>query len=450
MPWGIPWATNGTIKHPEEKGIMKIASWLTATWLLGLWSVCGLDIAWPAGASAADTLSTEDFLNTLGVNTHLQGLTPADRWNTNINEIGRQLNFIGVRIVRDWIYRPADGQLFKDLQNAWRPDGRFWTSIVEGSPADQRKSLALSQAAYQNFPGLIYAMGGPNEEDDTYPQKLGATLPDAALVQTTLYRWAHPLGLRVSQMEFGAGWTAANGWQGNYNPTNTGSHQNYTPGPADFGAAHTYVSDPLQRMVTVLNMLRKNAQLCTPGKPVAHTEVGAYTHAHLAPRVFGQFLVMGAFDSAAAGDVGYLVYGLQDSQAEATYGFFSFPAGVAHPAARYFHTLTTLLQSTRGSYGPGAKPTFQPEALSASFANKSVSHLVMQKPTGEFVIAVWSEQLMNETAHEESETVDFGRKFAAVSVYDVQEGTAPIAVLHDVGRYTWSLEPSDTYLIELK
>ena len=57
---------------------------------------------------------------------------------------------------------------------------------------------------------------------------------------------------------------------------------------------------------------------------------------------------------------------------------------------------------------------------------------------------------MNETAHEESETVDFSRKFAAVSVYDVQEGTTPIAVPHDVGRYTWSLEPSDTYLIELK
>ena len=428
---------------------MKITKKSTLAWVLGFWAVCGWGIAQPARASAADALSTEDFLSTLGVNTHLQGLTPADRWNTNIAEIGKQLNFIGVRIVRDWIYRPADGQLFKDLQNAWRPDGRFWTSIVEGSPADQRKCLALSQSAWQNFPGLICAMGGPNEEDDPYPQKLGATLPDAALVQASLYSWAHPLGIRVSQMEFGQGWTAANGWQGNYNPANTGSRQNYVPGPADFGGAHSYLSDPQQRMVTVLNMLRKSAQLCTPGKPVAHTEVGAYTHAHLSPRVFGQFLVMGALDSTAAGDVGYLVYGLQDDATEATYGFFSFPAGVAHPAARYFHTLTTLLKSDRGSYGPGATPTFKPKALNASFAGKSTSHLVMQKPTGEFVIAVWSEQLMNESAHEDFDTIDFGRKFANVSVYDIEEGATPIADLHDVSQYTLSVEPSDTYLIVL-
>jgi hypothetical protein len=111
--------------------------------------------------------------------------------------------------------------------------------------------------------------------------------------------------------------------------------------------------------------------------------------------------------------------------------------------------MTTLLKSSRGSYGPGAKPTFQPAPLKASFTSKSASHLVMQKPTGEFVIAVWSEQLMNETAHEDSETVAFGRKFATVSVYDIEEGTTPVAVLHDVDQYTLNLEPSDTYLIVL-
>ena len=149
----------------------KIATKLAAALVLGLLAACGLGIAESQPAGAADVRSTEDFLNTLGVNTHLQGLTPSDPWNTNIHEIAKQLDFLGVRIVRDWIYRSADGRLFKDLQNAWRSDGRFWTSIVEGSPVDQRKSLALSQAVYRDFPGLICAMGGPNEEDDDYPQK---------------------------------------------------------------------------------------------------------------------------------------------------------------------------------------------------------------------------------------------------------------------------------------
>lgn len=400
-------------------------------------------------AHAEPARSTEDFLNTLGVNTHLQGLTKADPWNTDLPQIAGQLRYLGVRLVRDWIYRPSDAQLFHDLQTRWRPDGRFWTSIVEGSPADQRKSLAQTQAAVRDFPGLIHVVGGPNEEDDDYAQKLGATLPQAALVQTDLYAWAHPLGLLVSQMEPGQGWTAANGWTGNYNPANTGSHQNYTPGPADYAAAHTYLSDPAQRPVTVLNMLRRNALLCTPGKPVAHTEVGAYTQAHLSPRAYGQFMVMGALDSFAAGDVGFLVYGLQDSQPEHTYGFYGFPSGVAHPAARYFHTLTTLLASPRGGYGPGAAPTFQPTDLPLGPAGQGVSRLLLQQPTGDYVVALWAEQLLNETAHEVDETVEFGRAFADVSVYNVMDGPTPLQTLHQVARCQLRLEPSETYVLVL-
>jgi hypothetical protein len=402
-----------------------------------------------AGAQADTALSTEAVLNTLGVNTHLRGETRADPWNTNLTEIAAQLRYLGVRLVRDWPEGSADGPLFADLQSKWRPDGRFWTSIAEGSPAEQRRSLAATEAIFHQFPGLLYAVGGPNEEDNDYAQKLGATLPDAAVVQTQLYNWAHPLGLPVSQMEMGTGWTAANGWQGNYNPTNTGSHQNYTPGPADFAAAHTYLSDPNQRPSTVLTMMRRNAQLCTPGKPVAHTEIGAYTSAHLDPRVYGQFMVMATLESAAGGDVGFLVYGLQDSRPEATYGFYGFPDGVPHPAARFFHTLTTLLAATHGGYGPGATPTFQPDSLAVTVSGASVSHLLMQKPTGEFVVALWSEQRMNESAHEVAASVDFGRAFANATTFDVEDGTAPREVLHNVSQDRLVLDPSDTWLIVL-
>ncbi|MBI5833499.1 MAG: hypothetical protein HZB16_14465 [Armatimonadetes bacterium] len=402
-----------------------------------------------ARLAAEPAMSSEAFLNTLGVNTHLGGLTRDDPWNTDTTQIGEQLRYLGVRLVRDWMVSPRDLERVRALHAAWRLDGRFWTSIAEGSTKDQRDSLALTQALARDLPGLLYAVGGPNEEDDEYAQKLGATLPDAALVQRQLYDWAHPLGLLVSQMEFGAGWTAANGWQGNYNPTNTGSKQNYTPGPADFAAAHTYLSDPAQRPASIINMMRANARLCTLGKPVAHTEVGGYYSARLSPRVYGQYLVMGALDSAAAGDVGYLVYGLQDSKPEATYGFYTFPGGIAHPSARFFHTLTTLLASKSGCYGPGAKPTFTPGVLPIAVAGKEVSHLLLAKPTGEFVVALWSEQLMNDTAHEVPVTVEFSRAFANATVYDVQDGLTPIAALHNAARCELVLEPSDTYLVVL-
>ena len=400
---------------------------------------------------AQATLSTEDFLNRLGVNTHLNGLTKEDPWNTDAAQVASQLRYLGLRLDRDWAWSLADGQKWKAVQKAWGPYGRFWTSIDEASPANQRKGLEIEQTIQQSFPGLIYAMGGPNEEDNPYPQVQGATLPDSALVQQSLYTWAHSGGrhVPVSQMEFGAGWTAANNWQGDYNPANTGLHQPYTPGPADFAGAHTYLSNPTQKPAEVISGLRTRAHLTTPGKPVAHTEVGAYTQANLSNRVFGQFLVMGALDSAAGGDAAYIVYGLQDSAPEHSYGFYTFPGNQPHEAAEYFHTLTTLLKTTRGGYGPGMPHTFKPAALRASFSDPAAGHFVMQKPTGEFVLAAWSEQLMNGTERAASETITFGRSFPTVRVYDIQDGMTPAAVLHNVSRYALSMKPSDTYLLVL-
>ncbi|MDQ2800370.1 MAG: hypothetical protein M3Y13_12105, partial [Armatimonadota bacterium] len=238
-----------------------------------------------------------------------------------------------------------------------------------------------------------------------------------------------------------------NDWQGDYNPTTTGLGQNYTSGPADLAAAHTYLSNPHQRPVDVLNQLRSLARLTTPGKAVAHTEFGAYAGTNLTTRTFGQYLVMGAFDSAAAGDAAYLVYGLQDSGPEHSYGFFTFPANSPHEAATYFHTMTTILKSARGGYGPGMLKTFTPGSLSASFSNPSVSHLLLQKPTGEFVLATWSEQLMDGKQHPDTDTVYFGRTFSTLRVYDIETGTTPLTVLHHVSRYSLRMKLSDTYLL---
>jgi len=399
-------------------------------------------------------LSTEDFLNRLGVNTHVNGLTASDPWNTNAAEVGAQLRYLGVRLDRDWAGSVTDGVRWKAVQTAWSPLGRFWTSINEGSPQTQRQSLAATQAIWSAYPHLIYAMGGPNEEDDDYARGQGATLPDAAVGQGQLYSWARGGGrqIPVSQMELGAGWTAANNWQGDYNPAQTGIGQPYTPGPADFAAAHTYLSNANQIPVNVLNQVGTLALKTTPGKPVAHTEVGAYQGAKLSPEEYGQFLVMGALDSVRAGDVGYLVYGLQDSGPEQTFGFFTYPGGKANPAADYFHTLTTLLQSTRLSYGPGERPTFTPERLAASFSSATVSHLTLQKPTGEFVVAVWTEQRLQGKPAESLSVVDtvrFGRSFATAQVYDVQQGLKPLATVENASECVVTVAPNHTYLIVL-
>jgi hypothetical protein len=394
-------------------------------------------------------MATEDFLNRLGVNTHLNGLTTGDPWNTNAAEVGSQLRYIGVRLVRDWAWSAADGVKWKAVQSAWNPLGRFWTSIDEGSPKTQRASLSTEIAIYSAYPNLIYAMGGPNEEDDDYARSQGASLPDAAEVQKSLYGWSHSDGRRVpvSQMEFGAGWTALNHWQGDYNPVDTGIGQNYSPGPADFAGAHTYLSNDKQLPAGVIDQLRSLAVLSTPGKPVAHTEIGAYQAAKLTPELFGQFLVAGAFDALSHGDAAYIVYGLQDSAPEQTFGFFTYPGGKAHPAADYFHTLTQILRSDRLRYGPGQSPTYTPKPLVATFSNAAVSHLTLQKPTGEFVVALWTEKRPSVDDAALTETIRLGSTFDRVQIYDVEQGVPATRVSHSVSDIRVTMTPSHLYLV---
>src|SRR5258708_4236245 len=252
-----------------RRGANKLMQLLPLVSCLSL--LAGAGVSSVHGATSAK--STESFLNLLGVNTHLDGNA---NWNTNATQVGQQMAYIGFRLERDWPHgSTADGAAFHaaQLQN---PLGRLWTSISEASPAGQRTALGYCQAIYGSYgSGLIYAVGGPNEEDDAYPQGQGARLPDSAAVQASLWSWAHPLGIKVSQMEFGAGWTATNNWEGDYNPTNPGINytvpangdQRYTPGGADFGGSHPYLVNKTTTPGARLATIRALALLTTPGQP---------------------------------------------------------------------------------------------------------------------------------------------------------------------------------------
>ncbi|MEA2602197.1 MAG: serralysin [Acidobacteriota bacterium] len=205
-----------------------------------------------------------------------------------------------------------------------------------------------------------------------------------------------------------------------------------------------------QTELTVLNLMRANALLTKPGKPVAHTEAGIYKdngQVTYSPEVAGAMTVIGTFDSAAAGDVGYLVYSLQDDD---TYGFYDSTDTNPNPMATYYHNMTTILASTSGAYGPGQPPTFTPGSLNVTYSNTTTAaHLLMQKSTGEYVIADWHEVLMDGTETSATDTITFGQTFATVEVYDVETGTTPIAILSNVSSYTLTMKPCDMYLLVL-
>ena len=160
-------------------------------------SVGGLTLlatASPLPAQAVTAMSTEAFLNTLGVNTHINPYHPV-KWDTDPAKVGSHLAYIGVRNQRDWPYKADQGADFLTVQSNWSPLGRLWTSIAEDNQTDQRNDLTYAESIYTTYgSGLVYVLGGPTEEDDEYPQGVGATLPDSALVQAQLHTWAHSQG----------------------------------------------------------------------------------------------------------------------------------------------------------------------------------------------------------------------------------------------------------------
>ena len=150
--------------------------------MIGIGGLTLLATASPLTAQAVTAMSTEAFLNTLGVNTHIDGIALiVDRnqhWDMDPAKVGSHLAYIGVRNQRDWPYKADEGADFLKVQSNWSPLGRLWTSIGENNQTDQRNDLSYAESIYTTYGSdLVYVLGGPNEEDDAYPQSLGATLP---------------------------------------------------------------------------------------------------------------------------------------------------------------------------------------------------------------------------------------------------------------------------------
>jgi hypothetical protein len=93
-------------------------------------------------------------------------------------------------------------------------------------------------------------------------------------------------------------------------------------------------------------------------------------------------------------------------------------------AATYIHNLTSVLADNA--------PVASPGALDYAIANApaTVHDLLLQKSSGAFELVVWGEQVTGAN----NITVDLGRQYASVKIYDTTVGTAPIQVLTDVSR----------------
>lgn len=349
----------------------------------------------PAPTLDAPVLRTYDFIDTIGVNTHFDfHAFGYEQLGTAIGAI----NYLGVKNLRD---SPNGAAVWRQVAQA--TGARFDAYIAETSPAGMASGLGAMNALARQ--GTIRFIEGGNEEDDQYPAGLGNNIAITAKFQQQVATAAQVLGLPVINMSFGAGWTAANGWHGNYDKV--GDLSAFT----DFANAHTYPG-PGQGVDASIQRLNGLAKMAAGDRAVITTEIGWDEGQGFSQSDIAKFVLQAVFDGYKDGDVKTYFYALYDD-ASGKFGLMN-QGGSPKPAGTALHNLTTILTD------PTPSP---PRAVDVRFTvegkTESDNSLLMQKSDGSLWLALW-----NETDNAHQVTIHGGGQ---VQVFDPLVGTQPIA-----------------------
>jgi hypothetical protein len=365
-------------------------------------------------------ITASSFINSLGVNTHID--FGGDGYQ-NLAAVESALQYLGVPNVRDSAQTSAD--LSSWLQVSQATGVKFDDYLPEGSPGEMQNAYNLiSQLAQE---GVLNMIEGGNEEDDSYPTSVGNSLGYTAQFQQQVYDLGQSLGLGVINMSFGAGWTAANNWIGDYG--SVGDLSAWT----DYGNAHTYPM-PGQTTNYAIQTLNSDARLAASSVPVITTEMGwdANTFGQAA---VAQYVVQAALDSMMDGDARTYFYALFDDNSGA-FGLMNSD-GSPQPAGTALHNLTTLLSDTGASFTPGSL------SFTLNGAESTDNTLLFQKSDGSGWLALWDESAGTHTV-----TLNLAATASEIEVYDPVTGTSAIASAGNTNSISVSLG-NDPLLIEV-
>ncbi len=353
------------------------------------------------------TMRAADFVGGLGVNTHIDF---AAYGYQNLSVVEAAINYLGLKNLRDSPQSVTDvGANGTWLQVARATGAKFDAYIPEGSPADMQASLNLMpQLASQS---ILTSIEGPNEEDDTYAAGLGNTLTIAADFQkNNLWQLGQQLHLPVINMSFGAGWTAANGWIGDYG--SVGDLANY----ATYGNAHIYPTSG-QTPDSTIQRIDGLAKLADSTDPVVATEVGWDRNQGYSQQTVAKFVLDAAMDGIKDGNVQTYFYSLFDDGSGA-FGLMN-QNGTPMAAGTALHDLTTLLADNAANAS-----TFTTGSLSYSLAHTTSNDnsLLFEKSDGSWWISLWNEI---DPAH--NVTLTLAGPAAEIKVFDPLTGTSATA-----------------------
>jgi hypothetical protein len=403
-----------------------------------------LPVSATAQTSPTDRRATgaETFLNSLGVNTHVdQGYDP--------NSYIGPLRYLGIREVRDG-ERHVDGEAA-----IARATG---VHFVINDAGDLQGLIAAATVLAKA--GALLAVEGPNEPNNfpiTYNGEKGGgagrSWHAVAAFQAALYAAAKSSPLLAPYLVFGVSETGAEtddvGVQFRTVPEGAGA---VFPSGTHFSDAvnvHNYVS--------AVHGGYGNNQAWNAASPTLDgrwdglygncgltwfRHFQGYTLARLptVPRVTtetGWDSVSDPGGEAVQGAVltnTYLaqfqrgwrytfLYELRDGEGGAGHQGL-YHADTPKPAAIEIHNLTTILADD--------KPVPDPGRLSYSLNDPppTVHDLLLQKSDGEFDLVVWDERARGA----DHVSVTFGREHPKIKLYDISVGSSPVAAWHGVRR----------------
>ncbi len=380
----------------------------------------------PAISTATQAESAETFVDSLGVNTHIdfQAYGYQDLATTEA-----AIRYLGLVNLRDDPENPADvGANGWWQQVATATGAKFDAFLAEGSVAQMQGDLPRAVQLAQQ--GIVNFIEGGNEEDDPYATSNGNSLAAAAAFQANVYAAAHNLGLPAINMSFGQGWTAANNWAGDYDKA--GNLSAY----ADYANAHTY---PSGAPASTIQLITTDANIAAPGRPVIQTEFG-YDTSQIDATTAAKYTLDGLLDSTADGVAKTYLYALFDD-GSGQFGLMNAD-GTSKPAGLAIHDMTTLLAD------PGAGAGFTPGTLSYGLTGTTTgdNSLLFQKSDGSDWIAIWNEQQALGASH--TITLNLASPAATITVFDPLTGTSAFQTLSNATTAQITL-PDHPVLVEV-
>jgi hypothetical protein len=357
-------------------------------------------------------ISTLSFIDTLGVNTHIDF---AAYGYQNLTTVANAIKYLGVTNIRDSAQTASDATAW--LQVAQATGAKFDDFIAQTSYAGMVTDLGFVQQLAQE--GILNYLEGGDEEDDAYPASLGNTLQITAQFQQQVYATGHSLGLPVINMSFGSGWTAANNWQGDYGVV--GNLAAY----ADYANAHTY-PNPGQLPGDTISRLNGLANLAAAGRSVMTTEIGWDENAGFTQTQIADYVLDAALDGIKDGDAKTYFYALFND-GSGNFGLMNSD-GTPKPAGMALHDLTTLLSDT----GADAA-SFTPGSLNYTLSTTD-NAVLMEKSDGTFWLSVW-----NESAAAHSVTVTLEANATQFTLFDPLTGTSAVQTASNTGSFTFTL-----------